>query len=220
MSPRLRIPRWKAGPFTIWWGSASRHTRTIHCREACVCGNTVIRKATWFFATLTILLATEAQSNSFEGLLCSEMGKRLEMQGEGNVLGCHGPFIYTVIGKEVATILGATDFGSCVPNIMDTCCSCCQGRVITAHFIDSISEPTEIDSCFITVICGLGNLVCLTPKTRRFSPPLLAASPGGRSGKADTTESHGSLGFNGLLGRGSKGRESCQPQESVLTSCK
>lgn len=46
--------------------------------------------------------------------------------------------------KEVATILGATDFGSCVPNIMDTCCSCCQGSVITAHFIDSISEPTEI----------------------------------------------------------------------------
>lgn len=46
--------------------------------------------------------------------------------------------------KEVATILGATDFGSCVPYIIDICRSCCQGRIITAYFIDSISEPTEI----------------------------------------------------------------------------
>ena len=54
-----------------------------------------------------------------------------------------GSLFTLLLEKEVATILGAIDFGSCVPNIMDTCCSCCQGRIITAHFIDSISEPIE-----------------------------------------------------------------------------
>ena len=133
-----------------------------------------------------------------------------------------GSLFTLLLEKEVATILGAINFGSCVPNIMDTCCSCCQGRIITAHFIDSISEPIETKTH--ASLCGhlhTWEFHLFDSKDQALFTTTPHCLPRWKiwESRHNREPWKPCLKWTAWERQQRKG-ESSQPQESVLTSCK